>query len=109
VFSCLIRKGINLGPPDLESPQKDASGNTHIFHFSPYPICPKITPSLPYRNVANLSVARFIAMQVVAIVRSHCNKGTRTGGSLPPKCYGEKDIVEGFGHKEFDDTLCNAC
>ena len=49
VFSCLIRKGINLGPPDLESPQKGASGNTHIFHFSPYHICPKITPSLPYR------------------------------------------------------------
>jgi hypothetical protein len=48
-------------------------------------------------------------MQVVAIVRSHCNKGTGTGGSLPPKHYSEKDIVEGFGHKEFDDALHNAC
>ena len=64
VFSCLIRKGINLGPPDLESPQKGASGNTHIIHFGPYPICPKITPLL---TLANLSVARFIAMKVVAI------------------------------------------
>jgi hypothetical protein len=29
-------------------------------------------------------------------------------GSSPPKRYGEKGIVEGFGHKEFNDALRNA-
>jgi hypothetical protein len=46
VFSCLIRKGTNLGPPDLESSQKGTSSDTHIVYFWPHPICLKIPPFL---------------------------------------------------------------
>src|SRR5882672_5764100 len=55
MFSCLIRKGTNLGPPDLESSQKGASGDTHIVHFGPHPICLKIPPSLPNRTHHNFA------------------------------------------------------
>jgi hypothetical protein len=32
-FSGPIRNGVNLGPPDLESPQTDAPADTYIVHF----------------------------------------------------------------------------
>jgi hypothetical protein len=34
-FSSPIRKGTNLGPSDLESPQESAPGDTHIIYFKP--------------------------------------------------------------------------
>ena len=34
-FSSPIRKGTNLGPPDLESPQESTPGDTHIIYFKP--------------------------------------------------------------------------
>ena len=45
-FYSLIRKDINLGPPDLDSPQKCASGDICHFHFGSHPICTKNTPSI---------------------------------------------------------------
>ncbi len=65
VFSCLIRKGTNLGPPNLESPRKGASGDTHIVHFGPHPICLKIPPSLPYRTHHNFATPCYC--------NKHCN------------------------------------
>jgi len=44
VFSCLIRNGTVMGPPDLESTQKGAPGDIQIDHFGQDPICAKITP-----------------------------------------------------------------
>jgi hypothetical protein len=75
VFSCLIRKGTNLGPPDLESSQKGASGDIHIVHFGPHPICLKIPPP-PYpighiTSLQPLAIATDIAMQSMATVRVH--------------------------------------
>jgi len=43
VFSSPIRKGTNLGPSDLESPQESAPGDTHIIYFKPVLKCSKIT------------------------------------------------------------------
>ena len=43
--SGLITQGINLEPPDLEFPQKGASGATHIVHFGPHPICATEPPN----------------------------------------------------------------
>ena len=43
---------------------------------------PKSPPSYSIGDIAmwhTLSVARFIAMQVGTLVRSHCNEGTGTG------------------------------
>ena len=34
-FSSPIRKGTNLGPSDLESPQESTPGDTHIIYFKP--------------------------------------------------------------------------
>jgi len=34
-FSSPIRKGTNLGPSDLESPQESAPGDTHTIYFKP--------------------------------------------------------------------------
>ena len=34
--SCIIRKGTNLGTPDLEYPCKSASEDTHIVHIGPH-------------------------------------------------------------------------
>ena len=75
-FSCLIKKGTNLGPPDSESLRKAAFGDTHIIHFGPHPICPKITTSLSYRthhNLKLLAVVEKIAMQSETIPSSHYN------------------------------------
>jgi hypothetical protein len=54
VFSCLIRKGTNLGPPDLESSQKGISSDTHIVYFGPHPICLKIPPPNPIGHITTL-------------------------------------------------------
>src|SRR6266481_3538212 len=62
VFSCLIKKGTNLGPPDLESSQKGAFGDTHIVNFGP---CLKIPPSLPYRTHHNFATPCYC--------NKHCN------------------------------------
>ena len=81
-FSSLIRKGTHLGWLDLESPQKDAPGDTHIVHFGPGLICVKIPPSLSIGHIAILHpiiTATEIEMQALAIVRVHCNEGTGTG------------------------------
>jgi len=52
-FSGLIRKVTGLGTPDLESPQKGLSGDTHIFQFGPYPICTK--PPYIFRTQCSIS------------------------------------------------------
>jgi hypothetical protein len=43
-FFGLIRKGTVMGPPDSESTQKCASGDTQIVHFGSNPIYAKNTP-----------------------------------------------------------------
>src|SRR5882724_5744261 len=76
VFSCLIRKGTNLGPPDLESSQKGASGDTHIVHFGPLPICLKIPPSSPYRTHHNFATPCYCNRHCNAVCgnsKPHCN------------------------------------
>jgi hypothetical protein len=84
VFSCLIRKGTNLGPPDLESSQKGASSDIHIVHFGPHPICLKIPPSLPYRTHHNFATPCYC--------NRHCNavrgnsKGTLQWGYMDWWC-----------------------
>jgi len=42
VFSSPIRKGTNLEPSDLESPQECAPDDTHIIYFQPVLKCSKI-------------------------------------------------------------------
>jgi hypothetical protein len=44
VFSHLIRKGTNMGPLDLESPQTGAPENIWIVHFGQDLKCTKSTP-----------------------------------------------------------------
>src|SRR5258705_4533169 len=81
VFSCLIRKGTNLGPPNLESPRKGASGDTHIVHFGPHPICLKIPPSLPYRTHHNFATPCYCNKHCNAVCgnsKVHCNFTTGT-------------------------------
>src|ERR1700727_2082205 len=41
VVSSPIRKGTNLGPSNLESPQESAPGDTHIIYFKPVLKCSK--------------------------------------------------------------------
>ena len=38
-FFSLIRNGAMMGPPDLESTHKDASGDTHIIYFRQFQMC----------------------------------------------------------------------
>jgi len=66
VLSCLIRKGTNLGPPDLESSQKAASGDTHIVHFGPHPIWPQ-NPPPPY------PIGHITTLQPPCYCNRHCN------------------------------------
>ena len=40
-----VKKGLTFGPPDLEFPQKGTSGDTHIVHFGPHPICATEPPN----------------------------------------------------------------
>ena len=47
VFSHLIRKGTNMGPLDLESPQTGAPKNIWIVHFGQDFKCTKNTPPPP--------------------------------------------------------------
>jgi hypothetical protein len=75
LFSCLIRKNTNLGPPDLEYSQKGASGDTHIVYFGPHPICLDIPPP-PYpmghiTTLQPLAIATNIAMQSAATAKVH--------------------------------------
>ena len=50
VFFHLIRKGTNMGPLDLESPQTGAPENIWIVHFGQDLKCTKNTPPLPRRE-----------------------------------------------------------
>src|SRR5882762_9080715 len=75
VFSCLIRKGTNLGPADSSGDTYYRSILVHILYLSKSP------PSLSYRTHHNLqpfAVVEKIAIQSRAIPSSHCNYATRT-------------------------------
>jgi hypothetical protein len=70
-----------MGPPDLESPRKNAHDHTRNIHIGLYPICHENAPIYPRAHITTLqpiAIAEKIAMQFMAIASLHYDFPTGT-------------------------------